>query len=462
MIIGLAANAVAWRRQTLVLWTLLSLAPPGVFAASDDAVSPAADASTGAPLTWNLHGQFTNVLQYHPAFTSPYQGSNSLDPGNSGRETTDVTAFAGIGLWSGAAAYVNPEIDEGFGLSNTLGVAGFPSGEAYKIGARNPYFRLPRAFMRQVIGLDGTEPASAIEDGANQLAGSSPADNLTITIGKFSVVDIFDNNSYAHDPRADFLNWSIIESGAFDYAADAWGYTYGGAGEWTQSWWTARGGLFALSKVPNSKDIDGQFRQFSIVGEFEERHQIGKQAGKLKVLAFLLRGRMGGYEDAVALARETLSTPRTALVRRYSSRPGLAINLEQAVFSDLGLFARASVNDGTRETFDFTDINHSLAAGLSLRGERWGRRDDTFGLAAVTNGLSSAARDYFAAGGLGVLIGDGQLPNYGWEKILETYYSMKLIEHLIISADFQYIVDPAYNRDRGPVTIFGLRVHAQF
>ena len=462
MITRLTAGAFAWRRQTLVLWALLSLAPAGVCAASGDEASASAASWTGTSPIWNLHGQFSNVLQYHPAFTSPYQGANSLDPGNNGKETTDVTAFAGIALWSGAAAYANPEIDQGFGLSDTLGVAGFPSGEAYKVGARNPYFRLPRAFVRQVIGLDETQPSSGIEDGPNQLAGSMPADNLTITIGKFSVVDLFDNNSYAHDPRTDFLNWSIIESGAFDYAADAWGYTYGGAAEWTQSWWTARGGFFALSKVPNSKDIDGQFRQFSIVAEFEERHQLGDQPGKLKVLAFLLRGRMGGYEDAVALARETSSTPATALVRRYSSRPGLAWNLEQALTSDLGLFARASVNDGTRETFDFTDINRSLAVGLSLRGERWSRAEDTVGLAAVTNGLSSAARDYFAAGGLGVLIGDGQLPDYGREKILETYYSMKLIEHLTISADFQYVADPAYNRDRGPVAIFGLRVHAQF
>jgi len=180
------------------------------------------------------------------------------------------------------------------------------------------------------------------------------------------------------------------------------------------------------------------------------------------VLAFLLRGRMGGYEDAVSLARETSGIPSTSLVRQYSSRPGLALNLEQTVAPNLGVFARASINDGTRETFDFTDINRSLAAGLSLRGEHWSRPDDTVGVAAVTNGLSSAAREYFAAGGLGVLIGDGRLPDYGWERILETYYSVKLIEHLMMSADFQYVLDPAYNRDRGPVAIFGLRVHTQF
>jgi len=459
---GAQKGNVPRRGRSLVLCVLMGLTPAGfAVAAGDDTQSPTG-AAIAPPELWNLHGQFTAVLQYHPAFSSPYAGTNSLDPGNNGKETTDLTAFAGVGLWRGAALYANPEIDQGFGLSDTLGVAGFPSGEAYKVGARNPYFRLPRAFVRQVIGVNGAAPASTLEDGPNQLAASVPADNLTVTLGKYSVVDIFDTNRYAHDPRSDFLNWSIIESGAFDYPADAWGYTYGGAAEWTQSWWTLRGGFFALSKVPNSKDIDGQFSQFSFVGEFEERHRLGGEPGALRTLAFLNRGRMGSYENALALANDTSSTPNTALVRRFASRPGVALNLEQGLAGDFGVFVRASANDGTQECFDFTDINRSLAAGLSLRGDRWSRPEDTVGLAAVANSLSNEAREYFAAGGIGVLIGDGQLPHYGPEKIVETYYSRKLVEHLTISADFQYVLYPAYNRDRGPVSIFGLRVHAEF
>jgi high affinity Mn2+ porin len=427
------------------------------------AAAAAADADgsdTPAPAAWNLHGQATGVLQYHPAFTSPYQGGNSLDPGNNGRETTDLTLFGGLRLWQGAAAYINAEVDQGYGLDGTLGAAGFPSGEAYKVGARNPYFRLPRAFVRQVIALGGD--LQPIDDGINQLAGTTSADNLTITVGKLSVVDIFDNNAYAHDPRGDFLNWSVIDAGAFDYPADAWAFTYGGAVEWTHAWWTLRGGAFALSKVPNSKDIDGQFRQFGLVGEFEARSDLLGRPGKLRTLAFLNRGDMGRYADAVALAQATGGVPDTARVRRYASRPGLALNLEQELTGGLGAFARASANTGAQEAYEFTEINNALSAGLSLRGDRWQRPEDRTGLALAVNGISSAARSYFADGGLGILIGDGQLPHYGREKIVEAYYACRAAAGVTLSADLQEIVDPAYNRDRGPVTVAALRLHAEF
>ena len=411
---------------------------------------------------WNFHGQFTNVTQWHPAFDSPYRGSNSLDSGNYGRETADVTLFVGARLWGGATAYVNPEIDQGFGLDGTLGIAGFPSGEAYKVGARNPYFRLPRAFVRQTIELDGKGAPATLVDSANQLAGSLSADNLIITVGKFSVVDIFDTNQYAHDPRADFMNWSVVDGGAFDYPADAWGFTYGAAVEWTHAWWTLRGGAFALSKIPNTKDIDGRFQQFGIIAEFEERHQCYGLAGKVKALAFLNRGRMGSYADAVALGERTNSSPDTALVRHYASRPGLVLNLEQAIGEDAGVFSRASYNTGSMEAFEFTEIDKSLAVGTSMHGTRWGRGDDVVGIADVWNGISNDARRYFDAGGMGILIGDGRLPNYGLERILETYYAARVAGAVTVSADYQFVRNPAYNRDRGPVSIFGLRLHAEF
>ena len=209
------------------------------------------DRSTNTePDSWNLHGQFTFVEQAHPRFRSRYEGENSLTAARAGKETADLTLFAGVRLWRGAAFYVNPEVDQGFGLNNTLGMAGFPSGEAYKIGQSRPYLKLPRAFLRQRFDLGGER--TAISPAANELGGSLAADNVTFTVGKFSVVDLFDTNSYAHDPRGDFLNWSIIDAAAFDYAADAWGYTVGAAVEWTQSWWTLRAGVFELSDVPNS------------------------------------------------------------------------------------------------------------------------------------------------------------------------------------------------------------------
>ncbi|MDE1986957.1 MAG: carbohydrate porin [Alphaproteobacteria bacterium] len=409
---------------------------------------------------WSLHGQATFVEQYHPAFKSPYRGTNSLDPGSRGDETFDATLFAGVRLWDGGEAYINPEVDQGFGLSNTLGIAGFPSGEAYKVGESTPYFRLQRVFFRQTFDLGGN--AENIEADANQLAGTRTADNLVVTLGKFSVTDIFDDNAYAHDPRNDFFNWSIIDSGAFDYAADAWGYSYGIAAEWTQAWWTLRAGLFDLSRVPNTTALVRGFGQYELVAEAEARHSWWGEPGKVKLLGFVNRGQMGSYSDAVALALATQATPSTALVRKPASRPGAALNLEQQITDNLGVFLRASLNDGSKEAYEFTEINRSLALGLSLTGSVWGRPADTVGVAGVTNTLSTAARNYFAAGGMGILIGDGRLPRYGTEEIGEVYYSAQMTDWLAASGDYQLIVNPAYSRDRGPVSVVSVRLHAHF
>jgi high affinity Mn2+ porin len=412
------------------------------------------------PENFSIHGQFTNVTQYHPPFTSPFYGPQSLIPGHRGDETSDVTLYAGLRLSDGLEAYVNSEVDQGFGLSNTFGVAGFPSGEAYKIGAANPYLRLNRAFFRYTLGLGGAE--EAIEPGLNQLAGTRRADNLIFTVGKFSAVDIFDTNTYAHDPRSDFLNWSIIDAAAYDYAADAWGYTYGGTVEWTQSWWTLRQGLFNMSRIPNSKYLDRDFVQFEVATEAEERHTLFDQPGKLKFLFWVNRGHMANYNAAVALGQATGTTPDVANVRHYSSRPGVAINLEQQIAPDLGVFARWSLDNGQKEEYAFTDVDRSISAGISLKGDRWQRPNDTFGLAGAVNGISKEARNYFAAGGLGGIIGDGQLPRYGLERILEVYYKTSIIEGLNLTFDYQYVINPAYDVVRGPVNIFGFRVHTEF
>ena len=417
------------------------------------AFSPSAPAQDFA-----FYGQATNVTQWHPPFHSPYSGENSLDAHGRTEETTDLTIYAGIRPWRGAEFWLNPEIDQGFGLSNTVGAAGFPSGEAYKIGNNVPYARLPRAFLRQVISLGG--PEEEIEAAPNQLAGKRAANTLTLTVGKFSAVDIFDTNTYAHDPRADFMNWSVIDAGAFDYAADAWGFTYGAAAEWAREEWTLRGGVFQLSPVPNAKIIAVDFRQFMLVGEVEKRHQVDGHPGKVKLLAFVNRARMARYGDAVELARRTGDVPDVALVRRYASRPGVAINVEQELSSSVGVFARASINDGAKEAYEFTEINKSLSAGIVLKGESWGRRNDTLGVAGVVNGLSGAAREYFSAGGRGILIGDGAL-NYKPETIVETYYSLRVNPRLSIGFDYQYLRNPAHNADRGPVNVFAFRAHIE-
>jgi high affinity Mn2+ porin len=217
---------------------------------------------------WSIHGQTTYTSQYAPPFHAPYHGTNSLDS-NAGRETWDATLYAGLKLWQGAELWFNPEIDQGFGLSNTLGIAGFPSGEAYKVGFDDPYMRVPRFFIRQTIDFGGaTEKVEG--DDINTFAGKQSADRLVLTVGRYSVSDLFDTVKYAHDPRSDFLNWTLVDAGTFDYAADAWGYTYGATAEWYRGPWAVRGGLFDLSIVPNSIELD-RFHQFQIVYELEHQ-----------------------------------------------------------------------------------------------------------------------------------------------------------------------------------------------
>lgn len=405
---------------------------------------------------WSLHAQSTFTEQYHPAFTSPYMGANSLDPRSDGRETFDFTFFGGVRLWDGGEAYINPEIDQGFGLSDTLGVAAFPSAEAYKVGKANPYVRLQRLFFRQTFDLGGEE--ENIASGANQLAGSRTADNLVITVGKFGATDMFDANDYAHDPRGDFLNWAIVDSGAYDYAADSWAYSYGIAVEWTQGWWTWRNGLFDLSRRPNEADLVRGLGEFEAVSEFEARTSLLGRPGKIKLLGYVNRGRMGDYNAAVALAEKTGALPNTALVRSPASKPGAALNVQQEISDGLGAFLRLSLDDGSKEAYEFTEINKSLAAGLALKGAMWGRPADTVGAAFVIDGISKSAQTYFADGGMGILIGDGRL-HYGSEDVFETYYRMPLTDTLSTDLDYQFIANPAYNRDRGPVSVIGAQLH---
>ena len=424
------------------------------------AVAWADDAAPPAPETYALHVQGTFTLQGHPAFTSPYRGPQSLDPGARADETADLTVYAGVRPWAGAEFWVNPEIDQGFGLSNTLGVAGFPSGEAYKVGARDPYLKLQRAFLRQIIGMGGERQAAASD--LNVLGGSHTADRLVITAGKLSVGDIFDTNSYAHDPRQDFLNWSLIDTGSFDYAADAWGYTYGLAGEWYTGPWTLRAGLFDLSETPNSAALDARFDQYQTVLEIERRYTIAGQAGKAALTGFLTRGRMGKFDEATALAEAGGLPANIAAVRHYDSRTGLSLNLEQALSDQLGLFVRAGEADGRLEPYEFADIDRTIAVGASQSGKAWGRADDKAALALVVNDVSRAHQLYLEAGGNGILVGDGQLPHPGPEMIAETYYSLGVINGLHVTADYQFVQNPAYNRDRGPASILGLRLHAQY
>ena len=444
------------RRVRRLLFGVTLLAGIAVFAAP----AAAADNQPEPDQDWALHAQETLVYQANARFRSPYEGPNSLDPAPHGKETWDVTAYAGVRPWKGAEIWVDPEVDQGYGLSNTLGAAGFPSGEAYKVGSVAPYLKLPRWFLRQTIGLGGE--SEKVDADLTQLRGHQDHNRLVLTVGKFSVVDVFDTNEQAHDPRSDFMNWTIIDAGTFDYAANAWGYTYGAAAELYRGDWTFRAGAFDLSKVPNSEVLDPRFAQYEMDGEIEHRHAIGGHPGKLKVTLFLNHGRMGRFGEAFALAQMTGGPADISAVRRMQSRAGLSFNLEQEVSDAVSVFAKGGIADGAIEPYEFTDVDRTVAVGTTLKGRAWGRPHDEVGVAAAINGISRVHERFLDAGGLGILVGDGKLPHPGIEEIVEAYYDLPLIKPLHLTVDAQLITHPAYNRDRGPVPIGGVRLHWQF
>jgi high affinity Mn2+ porin len=415
--------------------------------------TPAADES------WAIHGQATYVEQETDGFASPYAGANSLTA-NRGAETTDATLYLGVRPWASAELWLAPEIDEGFGLDNTLGMAGFPSAEAYKVGHNQPYLRLPRAFVRETVDLGGE--SVAVEPDLLQLGGTRTADRWVFTIGKFGVPDVFDTNQYAHDARNDFLNWTAIEAATFDYAADSWGYSIGATAEWYTGPWTLRGGLFDLSNIPNSEHLDPGLHEFQLVGEVEHRHEIAGAPGRLLATVYDSRGRMGLYSDALAFAAATDTLPSTAAVRAYRSRLGFSLDFEQTVTADLGVFARLGKAAGNVETYEFTDADRTVSAGLALNGTPWRRPGDRIGVAGIVNGISGEFERYLNAGGLGPLIGDGKLPHPGAEQIVETYYSVAVQAWAHLTLDYQWAKNPAYNSDRGPVSIVAVRLHLQF
>jgi high affinity Mn2+ porin len=406
---------------------------------------------------WEIHGQTTYLPQGYSGFRAPYTGTNSLTPAAQLKSTWSNSLFLNARLWEGGEVYYNPELLQGFGLSDTVGAAGFPNGEAQKSNFPYPHYNTSRLFLRQTFGFGGEQEELA--NGPLQLAGKADVSRLTVQAGRFSVTDVFDGNSYARDPRKDFMNWSLWSSGAFDYAADKLGLGYGVSAELNQQQWALRAGYFLVGTESNSNNFDTKVGQRGeYVAELETRYSLFSQPGKLRTIAWLNSANAGSY-------RETLDNPALNLdisqTRTGRIKYGYVINVEQALTDDIGVFGRWSWNDGKTEIMAFTDIDTSLALGASIKGARWGRPDDVIGIGGAINALSRDHRDFIAAGGLGILIGDGQL-NYQRERILETYYALALNKQLTVTADYQLITNPAYNADRGPVSIFSGRLHGEF
>jgi high affinity Mn2+ porin len=412
------------------------------------------------PNSWNVHGQLTYVEQGYPAFRSPYQGANSLTGSSQIQNTTSATAFVGYRPWDDTEIYVNPELMQGFGLDNTLGVAGFPNGEAQKSDFPAPRIDIAQVFVRQTFGLGGEQ--ETVEDGPNQLAGKQDISRITVTAGRFAVTDIFDVNAFAGDPRTTFLNWNIYGGGSYDWTMDKISYTWGASAELNQKYWALRAGYFLVPVVSNVNNFDTHIPQRGeYISELELRYSLFSQPGKLRLMGWTNIANAGGYSDALAMPVTTLNYPDITLTRQVRTNYGFVVNLEQAITSDLGVFSRASWSPGLVEIIGWTDCDESLSFGTVLKGSAWGRPDDKIGVAGVVEGLSPIARAYFAAGGLGILIGDGQL-NYRPEQILEAYYAYRLNQWATLTFDYQFIVNPGYNADRGPVSIFAGRLHAEF
>jgi high affinity Mn2+ porin len=404
---------------------------------------------------WNWYVQNTDIVQGYPGFSAKYSGPNSLPDGGQTRETVSLDLLAGVRLWRGAEAHIDGMMYQGFGIDDARGVDGFPNGEAFRLGTDAPNVNIPRLFIRQTIGFGGEQ--EDIEDAQLTLAGKQDVSRLTLTLGKFSAKDIFDNNAYANDPRTQFMNWALMANEAWDYPADALGYITGFAAELNQPVWTLRYGFFQMPRSSNGTALDEHFLDaWGMVTELERRYALNDHPGAVRFLAYLNRAHMGSYQAA-------LSVPGTDITqtRAYRFKYGFGLNWEQEIVKNVGVFSRVGWSDGQNEAWVFSDVDYTATAGISVKGESWGRPDDTFGLAGVANGLSHVHQEFFEAGGTGILAGDGAL-NYGWEKILESYYDFKIWKTIHGALDYQFVTDPAFNRDRGPVSVFAARLHWEF
>jgi len=405
--------------------------------------------------------QATYVWQRKSPFDAPYTGPHSLSPDREKSYSLTATAALGIRSWRGGEVYFDPEVTQGVPLSGLTGLGGFTNGEIARTSGPSPTFYRARLFARQTWVFGGESEKA--ESDANQLAGSGDRRRLVLTVGNLSVLDIFDHNSFSHDPRTQFLNWSLMTHGAYDFAADARGYSWGFALEFLYDDWRLRAGRFIQPKEPNQLALDPRIvKHYGDQIEIERAHALAGRPGKLRFLVFRNVARMARYQDALDLAAQTGGAPDINAVRTVERvKRGFGFNFEQEISPSVGLFGRASRADGQTETYAFTEIDQSLSGGVSLKGGTFGRPQDTLGIAFVRNSLSAEHRDYLAAGGLGFFLGDGAL-RYRPESILEAYYSLNVAKDTSFSADFQRISNPGYNADRGPATVISARLHYGF
>ena len=411
---------------------------------------------------WNAKFQATYIRQSHPGFSAAYSGPLSLVPTPEKGYSFTATANLGKRLARDTELYFNPEVVQGIAFSWLTGLGGLNNSELQKTSGPSPTLYLARLFVRQTWGLGGER--EAVESGANELGGSRDKNRVVLTAGNLAITDLFDVNAYAHDARTQLMNWSFFTHGAYDFAADARGYSWGAALEYFGDDWAIRAGRFAQPKEPNGLPLDFAIgRHYGDQVELEKSYKVFGQPGKARLLVFRNHVFTGGFSDALANAAATGGVPDTASVRRLRSKTGVGLNLEQALSSDVGAFARLARSNGETEVYAFAEIDRSLSVGTTIKGNSWGRSGDSVGLAYAQNGLSSSHQAFLTAGGIGFFVGDGRL-NYRTEKIVEGYYSLglPLLRSSALSLGMQYIRNPGYNADRGPVKVVSVRLHTEF
>jgi hypothetical protein len=425
--------------------------------------SLAAQAQESESEDWTARFQTTYVRQHKPAMHAAYSGTNSLRTEDEYSYTGTLTAYLGMRPWRNGEIYLNPEVTQGVPFSGLNGTSAFTNGELTRTAGRSPKLYRQRLFLRQTWGLGGEREEVASD--LNQMAGSVDSNRVVLTAGNFSTLDVFDRNAYAKDPRTQFMNAAFMAPLAYDYAADARGFGWGFALEWYQDDWTLRAGRMTGPKEPNMLPVDYQIgKHYGDQVELEHRHEIDDRPGKVSVLAWRNRANLASFRDALAyLNANPLADPQAILAVRNGDKykQGLGVSVEQALSQDLGFFLRAMKADGRTETHAFTETDASISTGLALKGARWGRALDTLGLGYSRSMLSGERRGYLAAGGISFFIGDGKL-NYRPEQLLELYYSVNVTRSTFVTADYQRMLNPGYNADRGPANFYGLRLHAEF
>ena len=414
-----------------------------------------------APERWNLFYQATSVGQYHGTFTSPYEGPFSLQDYPERDVSLTTTLFLGIRLGPNTTLYFDPEIAGGRGFSGVDGLANSSNGELPRVATATPKPYLARLYLSQDFGW-GTE-TEPFESDENQLAGTRPMNRYTVTIGRFTLTDFFDNNRYSHDPRTQFLGWAVMFNGAWDYPADVRGYTWGWLHELHLRHWSLRYASAAEPRVANGLRFDR--RLFVNRGDvFEEEYRFTEHAhpGIVRVLEYENHADAGNYAQAIQQAETTGSRPSVVSTRTNGTlKYGFGINFEQEITKDIGVFGRLGWNDGKTESFAFTAIDRLATGGVSMTGQRWHRPNDTVASELTVSGISGVHALYLARGGYDFLIGDGHL-QYGPEYIAETYYSARLFPRFFTSFDLEHVANPAYNQNRGPVWIPSIRLHLEF